>query len=195
MKRLTVLLSVLIALSFPQTGLFASEPQNLSGTVIGRIEEDGFKKYSNKSMVSLTGMPTNLAEFKQVESKVANTPQGAVTLMVVAISVLRNDEAAGQECIAEICKNAKGSTAAIRKSIDAHEYYPRYFYKGATSANAYQPFSPNRIDVIADKNSYAVSGQLTLYIQPGGEKGPMLPVTVKKFGSSYKVIDYSHLAQ
>ena len=195
MKRLFILALIALA-AFPQGAIFATVPQNgpISGTVIGRIEENGFKKFSNKSMVSMTAVPTNLDEFKQLESKVASTPQGAVTMMVVAISVLKEDESAGRQCIDEITKSAKGSADALKRSISAHEYYPRYFYKGAQSSNGYKPLLPNRIDVLADKASYSVDGQLTLYVQPGGEKGPMVPVTVKKFGKNYKVTDYSHLA-
>jgi hypothetical protein len=195
MKRLFIL-ALLAMIALPQGGIFATVPQNgsISGTVIGRIEEGGFKKFSNKSMVSMTAVPKNLDEFKQLESKVANTPQGAVTMMIVAISVLKENESEGKRCIDEICKNSKGSVEALKRSISAHEYYPRYFYKGAQSSNGYTPLSPNRIDVNADKASYSVDGQLTLYVQPGGEKGPMVPVTVKKFGNNYQITDYSHLA-
>lgn len=181
-----------LALSF-YTAAAAPQDEKIGGTVIGRINENGYKRFNEHAMVSISRFPKNITEFKQLEAEVGGTPQGAATLMVVAITLLRDDEDLGTECIAAITSGAKGTSASLKKSIAAHEYYPRLFYKGASAANSYQPFSPFRVDVFADKESYSKNGQLTLYLRPGGgDKNA--PITVKKIGSTYKVTDFSGLA-
>ncbi|MCI2082488.1 MAG: hypothetical protein LKK19_05735 [Bacteroidales bacterium] len=197
MNKIVVTFAI-ISLTFFSCSMSASaaNPQDdepLTGTVIGRINVNGWKRYNDHSMVSISRFPNNISEFGKLESQVSNTPQGAVTMMIIAISMLRKDEDFGSECIAEIASSAKGTSVSLMRSIAAYEYYPRLFYKGATADNSYAPFSPTRVDVYADKNSYAVNGQLTLYVRAGGEK-TNIPVVVRKVGNTYKVTDFSHLA-
>lgn len=114
----------------------------------------GISKVREKS-VKIDAIPQSVDEFVKMQSEVAQTPEGAVMMVIVSMEMYRQNHQVGEECIrlANTDTNFGSMFRRVKELYnDGDAYYGRpyqaaAFFKGAKPENAYNPTKPYTIHV------------------------------------------------
>lgn len=110
---------------------------------------------ASEKTVSVEAMPQTAEEFEAMQSEVAQTPEGAVMMVIISMEMYRKDPAVGEECIKMAnCDINFGSMfrrvkEIVKESDDSYcrPYQAAAFFKGADPDNGYNPTKPYTIRV------------------------------------------------
>jgi len=107
--------------------------------------------------IQIDAIPQSIEEFVALRDKIAGTPEGGATMMVVALLAYAEDEQLGQQCLTvavdrgrlqEGAKGYKGwqlrntDLQRIRTQLKGSAYLPKSYVQGATPENRYQMPGP-----------------------------------------------------
>lgn len=146
--------------------------------------------------IQINALPQSIEEFVALRNKVAETPEGGATMMVVALLAYAEDEQLGQQCLTvavdrgrlqEGAKGYKGwqlrntDLQRIRTQLRGSAYLPKSYIQGATPENGYQlPAPPYSFDLSGNPYSGDPStGTYKTFIASSGAASPR-PVTMKR---------------
>lgn len=134
---------------------------------------NGNKTYT----VTLSKIPANLAELKEMNEGALKEPQYTAALTIAALSVYPKDKEACFEMLTYL-HGPRGLSVMDKQFIADRfrdkDYVPRSYFVGATPDNNYEPSTPYTINFF--ENPYAREniddGYLTLQVQSGGADSP-----------------------
>lgn len=133
-------------------------------------------EYEAGKEVSITfdRFPTTLAEFKNLQSQLGQTPQGAVVLQLMAFHLYSLDHSAGEEAVTlnNIESNVPSVMRQIPDKLGGTEYKDQLcphlvatFLEGATPENGYNPTKPYTVRVrVSPVHSYQRSEMMQGYV-------------------------------
>lgn len=157
---------VLAALSF----FFVAQAQ-VKVTSEGTINPTKYKAGEEASL-SIDRMPASLEEFTQLQEQIAQAPEGAVMMEIVAMEMFNRDREVGKKCL-ELANVDINFNFMCRRMADlcvpeeqsGRPYQPAVFFKGAKPENGYNPNAPYTIDVRSSKvHPYEKSQSLRGYV-------------------------------
>ncbi len=107
-KQLTTILFIIFVITLSMNSCnesidFAEEktpPDNapITGTVAGKINHNELDM-SDKASCTFDRFPWTVAKFKELQSQVATEPQGAVTMVLIAMEIFRKYPVIGEKCL------------------------------------------------------------------------------------------------
>lgn len=128
-----------------------------------------------EASVTIDRFPNSLAEFKQLQKQLGNTPQGAVMIQLAAFELYNRNTDAGTEAI-KLCNVESNVNSVLRIIQDkfgknnlnpgsVRKFLVATYLDGATPQNAYNPSKPYTIHVRSSKvNDYQRSEMLKGYV-------------------------------
>ncbi len=115
-------------------------------------------KPGEEASLSIDRMPASYEEFVSLQNEVAQTPEGAIMMEIVAMEMFNRDRELGKKCLTlantEINVNfmvRRMSDLAVPEEQSGRPYQPAIFFAGATPMNGYNPTSPYTIQVRTSK--------------------------------------------
>lgn len=115
-------------------------------------------KPGEEATLSIDRMPVSYEEFVSLQNEVAQTPEGAIMMEIVAMEMYNRDRELGKKCLTlantEINVNfmvRRMSDLAVPEEQSGRPYQPAIFFAGATPMNGYNPTSPYTIQVRTSK--------------------------------------------
>ena len=134
---------------------------------------NGNKTYT----VTLSKIPANLAELKEMNEGALKEPQYTAALTIAALSVYPKDKEACFEMLTYL-HGPRGLSVMDKQFIADRfrdkDYVPRSYFRGARPENNYEPAVPYTLDFF--ENPYSrdqlKDGYLTLHIRSGGADSP-----------------------
>ncbi len=160
--------------------------------------------------VQIPSVPQTIAEFEALQSSFSKTPQGAVSLMVLAIHLYGKDTTLGNQAIISsiLLKNRQKSTKPtaykgedlgsgdryLIGQLDKYKMLANGYFKGAEPANGYSPSSPLTVETFTNPYSgEESSGKIKLFVATRGASS-FRPVTVEKESDgNWRVKEFSSL--
>lgn len=144
-----------VALALIMIGQATTQVQAQSLT---RLIDKGISAASSKvseKTVKIDAIPQSVEEFEQLQQQVAQEPEGAVMMVIVAMEMYHKDHAMGEECIrlANVDINFGSMFRRVKELYNSEDqYYGRpyqaaAFFKGAKPSNGYNPTKPYTIRV------------------------------------------------
>ena len=136
----------------------AEAPVEISMT--GSINPDTWTP-EEKATVTLSHIPTTVDAFRQLQSQIGGTPQGAVALQLVAFEMYNQQTEVGTECVK--LNNTETNVPSVMRRLpdifgknSLDDSYPRRhlvatFFDGATPENGFNPTRPYTITVRSSK--------------------------------------------
>ncbi len=114
-----------------------------------------------EATVTLSHIPTTVDGFRQLQSEIGGTPQGAVALQLVAFEMYNQNTEVGTECV-RLNNTETNVPSVIRRLPDIFgknsldDSYPRKhlvatFFEGATPENGFNPTRPYTVRVRSSK--------------------------------------------
>lgn len=111
-------------------------------------------KPGEEATLSIDRMPASYEEFVELQNTVAQTPEGAIMMEIVAMEMYNRDRELGKKCLTlantEINVNfmvRRMSDLAVPEDQSGRPYQPAIFFAGATPMNGYNPTEPYTIQV------------------------------------------------
>ena len=221
-KHLTVILFIAFVIticmsSCNETLDFLEEntsPDNapITGTVAGKINHDELD-LSDKASCTFNRFPWTVAKFKELQSQVSTEPQGAVTMVLIAMEIFRKYPVIGEKCLYlattenEHDLNNPGRMSKDRIMYRLNEllrgndnYYTRpyqvaAYLKGAHQQNGYIPEKPYTVEVEMMNFSYEYNSKMDAkfikyYVLTGGkDSGKDIIRVIKPWDSKYFLVD------
>jgi hypothetical protein len=166
----------------------------LAGAVRWGACEGGF---TDLDPVTVESIPKSVEEFVQLRDKVAMTPQGGATMMLLALTLYTQDEKVGTDCLTvaieqdQLDKHADGykgyrpRNAALKHLkqyiFGEKGYIVRSFFPGTIPENGYTlPPGPWKFTWMTNPHSGSIdSGRIKLFIRSSGSDLPR-PMQVKR---------------
>lgn len=183
----------------------------ISGTVSGIINENEYIESESSGGVSFNRIPHTIEKFVELQNQIAHTPQGAVTMMLIAMRIYQQYPVEGMKCLTAACtgsltvpSSAAGSyegyimsnVNTLKDRLKSYPYLPYIYYQGAEPENGYTPDAPPyRVNMYTNLYSYSPSSDgmwIKLFVETKGADSNR-PVSVRKAGSIFKVVEYSSL--
>ncbi len=165
---------------------------------------------SERTSVPIPSLPTSIDEFLDLRDRVATSPEGGATMMVVSLLTFAEEEELGKACLAcavgssrlvEGSQGYKGqqltnaSLGRIRTQILGREHLPRSYVSGAEPENGYELGSPPYgVECLRNPHSGdPASGRCKVFVVSSGADSPR-PVTVAVNDRGiWKAIEWSSL--
>ncbi len=182
--------------------------------ISGVINESEYVEAESITTITLSSMPNTLDEFIALQNQIANTPQGAVAMMILAMRIYQKDTVVGRMCLTATSTDplvsdstAQGSyggkiinsasISRLTENMKSYPFLPLIYFDGASPTNSYTPSGPPYIlRMFTNPYSYASGGdglvRIKLYVETLGADSAR-PATVKKVGDIYKITEYSSL--
>lgn len=117
--------------------------------------------------VRFDSFPTNIADWKDIQSRLGTEPQGAVALQVMAFELYRNNRADGEEALRlnNTQTNYNSTIERLREIMGNDKNYARPYIAwamldGATPENGYNVEPPYLISMKVDPNKKYQESQL-----------------------------------
>jgi D-methionine transport system substrate-binding protein len=185
---------------------------SISGTLAGQINHDELDM-SDKASCTFDRFPWTVAKFKELQAQVATEPQGAVTMVLIAMEIYRKYPVTGEEClylattVNEHDPNNPGHMSKdrimyrldelLRRTNDsyARPYQVAAYLKGANQQNGYIPEKPYTVEVEAMNFPYEYNSTLDAkfiqyYVLTGGkDSGKDIIRVIKPWNSAYFLVD------
>ncbi|MDY0102310.1 MAG: hypothetical protein RBS07_05190 [Lentimicrobium sp.] len=221
-KKLKVLLLIAFAITIGMSACkkdddFSEEKvpadnASISGTLAGQINHDELDM-SDKATCSFDRFPWTLAKFRELQAQVSTEPQGAVTMVLIAMEIYRKYPVIGEKClylattVNEHDPNNEGRMSSdrimyrlselLRGTDDsyARPYQVAAYLKGATQQNGYVPEKPYTVEVEAMNFPYEYNSTLDAkfiqyYVLTGGKDvGKDIIRVIKPWNSAYFLVD------
>ena len=175
----------------------------VTGTIVGDINTTTWTA-GEESSVQLSGIPGSYADFKDLQSQIGGTPQGAATLVLVAMEMYHQRGATvGLKCLEEVATpstitpDLKDRLKELFTSSDpnyARPYQVAAFLKGASPENGYNPTKPYTVETYVDnvpfEDSELLNGTvITLRVKYSGSQTSkdVRVQVVKPYGKEYYI--------
>ena len=184
----------------------------ITGTLTGKINHDELD-LSDKASCSFDRFPWTVAKFQELQAQVSTEPQGAVTMVLIAMEIYRKYPAIGEECLyltTTVNEHDPNNPGHMSKDRIMHrlsellrvkdEYYARpyqvaAFLKGAHQQNGYIPEKPYTVEVEAMNFNYEYNSKMDAkfiqyYVLTGGkDSGKEIIRVIKPWDSKYFLVD------
>ncbi|NLC49896.1 MAG: hypothetical protein GX762_05960 [Bacteroidales bacterium] len=221
-KQLTTILFIVFVITISMSSCnesidFAEEktpPDNapITGTVAGKINHNELEM-TDKGSCTFDRFPWSVAKFKELQLQVATEPQGAVTMVLIAMEIFRKYPVIGEKCLYltttenEHDPNNLGRMSKDRIMYRLNEllrgndnYYTRpyqvaAYLKGAHQQNGYIPQKPYTVEVEIMNFSYEYNSKMDAkyiqyYVLTGGkDSGKDIIRVIKPWDSKYFLVD------
>lgn len=128
-----------------------------------------------EASVTIARIPKTLAGFKQIQSEIGDTPQGAVALQLIAFEMYNQNTEVGTECVK--LNNTETNLPSVMRRLpeifgkhSLDDSYPRKhlvatYFDGATPENGFNPTKPYTVRVRTNKvHKYERSESLKGYV-------------------------------
>jgi hypothetical protein len=186
----------------------------ISGQISGVINENEYDSSQSTTTVTINRMCKNLDDFLVLQSQIADTPQGAVAMMILAMAIYQQDPITGRMCLTaastdplvspstaagsyngEIITNS--SISRLTENLETYPLLPFIYYRGAAPSHSYTPSAPPYVlDMYTNPYSYSQGGdglvRVKLFVETLGADSAR-PATVKNVGGIYKITEFSSL--
>lgn len=168
------------------------------------------KKSPTRNMLpetSIAAMPSDLSSFQAMYDAAASSPEGAVSMMLVALWVYSEDSELGQKMLT-ICVNPerlmdgdKGHDGrqlsnlelqALRDRLQNRRYMVQSYFLGTGPEMDYEIAPPYRVSTYTNPHSNLGNQMLKVFVFCNGADNPR-PVTLKNHGGVWKVNEWSSL--
>jgi len=160
--------------------------------------------------VQIPSVPATIGEFESLQSSFSKTPEGAVSLLVLAIHLYGKDTSLGNQALitSVLMKNRQKSNKPtaykgedlgngdryLVGQLDKYKMLANGYFKGAEPSNGYSPTSPLTVETFT--NPYSgdeSSGRIKLFVATRGASS-FRPVTVEKESDgNWRVKEFSSL--
>jgi hypothetical protein len=168
--------------------------ENQSGTDVMVVESDN--------------LPYHIQRFKEMQSQIEGTPEGAAAMFLLAMHIYRKYPIEGSKALITACggaavKNANQASnptnrfegfalldieyARIVEQIERYPNLANAYFKGATPANSYTPVQPFRIE-FPDKQVTASSTKV--FVRTAGAASDR-PIRTVQVNGKWRVEEYS----
>ncbi|TGK54358.1 hypothetical protein EHQ16_11200 [Leptospira kanakyensis] len=149
-----------------------------------------------RNVVVLPSEPTTIEEFKSLQSSIATTPEGAASMLVLAISLYGKNPDLGTKTmtLSVVSKNRQKSNKPsavdgmdlgngdkfLLGQLDKYKMLSNGYWKGAEPSNGYTPSLPLTVETYTNPYSgEESSGRIKLFVATRGASS-FRPVTVEK---------------
>ena len=217
-KNLLLAAVFLISLSaYAQTADFIEEktpPDNapITGKTAGKINHNVLD-LSNNASSTFDRFPWTVEKFKELQAQIATEPQGAVTMVLIAMEIFRKYPVIGEKClflsttVNEHDPNNEGRMSKdrimyrlnelLRRQNDsyARPYQVAAYLKGAKPRNGYRPERPYTVRVQAMNFPYeynsAMDAKFIQYyvLTEGKDNGKEIIRVIKPWDSEFYLVD------
>lgn len=147
------------------------------------------------------GLPANIEDFIELRDSLRSTPEGAATLMVVAMLALENNSNLGKMMMVSIMsetnlKNSNGDSSYEGKELNiSYSFHiprlvqrpdiARSYVLGTVPKNKYKlPETPYQFDFTRNSYSEPAVGTIKLFIKSSGADSRR-PITLKEHDEGY----------
>ena len=185
---------------------------SITGTLAGKINHDELDM-SDKASCTFDRFPWTVAKFQELQAQVSTEPQGAVTMVLIAMEIYRKYPVFGEKCLyLATTENEHDPNNPGRMSKDRimhrlsellrgkDEYYARpyqvaAYLKGAHQQNGYIPEKPYTVEVEAMNSNYEYNSKMDAkfiqyYVLTGGkDSGKDIIRVIKPWDSKYFLVD------
>ena len=185
---------------------------SISGTLAGKINHDELD-LSDKASCTFDRFPWTVAKFQELQAQVSTEPQGAVTMVLIAMEIYRKYPVIGEKCLyLTTTENEHDPNNAGRMSKDrimhrlsellrgkdlyyARPYQVAGFLKGGNPQNGYVPEKPYTVEVEAMNFNYEYNAKMDAsfiqyYVLTGGkDSGKEIIRVIKPWDSKYFLVD------
>lgn len=152
----------------------ASVEAPIEVSMSGNISPDTWTP-EEEATVTFASIPKTVEGFKQIRSKIGNTPQGAVALQLIAFEMYNQNAAVGEECVR--LNNTEINVPSVMRRLPdifgknevsgsyARKHLVATFFEGATPENGFNPTKPYTVRVRSSKvHDYERSESLKGYV-------------------------------
>lgn len=184
----------------------------IKGTNSGKINHDALD-LNDKASSTFDRFPWTVAKFQELQSQVSTEPQGAVTMVLIAMEIYRKYPVIGEKClflattVNEHDPNNPGRMSKdrimhrlselLRRQNDSYSrpYQVAAYLKGAHQENGYIPQKPYTVEVEAmnfpyEYNSTMDANFIQYYVLTGGkDSGKDIIRVIKPWDSNYFLVD------
>ena len=185
---------------------------SITGTLAGKINHDELDM-SDKASCTFDRFPWTVAKFQELQAQVSTEPQGAVTMVLIAMEIYRKYPVFGEKYLyLATTENEHDPNNPGRMSKDRimhrlsellrgkDEYYARpyqvaAYLKGAHQQNGYIPEKPYTVEVEAMNSNYEYNSKMDAkfiqyYVLTGGkDSGKDIIRVIKPWDSKYFLVD------
>lgn len=189
-----------------------SDDAAITGTLAGKINHDVLD-LKNTASSSFDRFPWTVEKFKELQAQISTEPQGAVTMVLIAMEIFRKYPVIGEKCLFlattanEHDPNNDGRMSKnrimyrlnelLRKTNNSYSrpYQVAAYLKGANPQNCYIPQKPYTVEVQAMNFPYEYNGEMDAkfiqyYVLTGGKDSAKDIIRViKPFDSEYFLVD------
>ena len=181
----------------------------LAVTVLWRLN-NSYAAYKQLPVVTVSEIPGSISEFISLRDRIAKTPEGGATLMIIALYIYSVNESLGLQCLTVaidkkwIQKGKKGYKGYQPSNADImrfkmrikgkNGYKVRSYFPGATPANGYKlPSPPYKFQWGLNPYSDKKKKLFKLMIKSSGADNPR-PLTVHPNSKGiYKAYEWSSM--
>lgn len=160
--------------------------------------------------VQIPNVPTSMGDFEALQSTFAKTPEGAVSLIVLAMHLYGKDTVLGNQALitSVLLKNRQKSNKPtaykgedlgngdryLVGQLDKYKMLSNGYFKGAEPSNGYLPTTPLTVETFTNPYSgEESSGRIKLFVATRGASS-FRPVTVEKEADgNWRVKEFSSL--
>ncbi len=158
--------------------------------------------------VTIKKMPKNVDEFVKLRNKIATTPQGGVSMFILALKMYEKNPPLGKQCLViatDRTRLQKGNVYKgfqlfstdgnrIKKQIEKYPYIVNYYFKGATPENGYTTKLPYVLDFSSNAYSGDVkTGKFKIFVKCYGADSARPIKTVKNNKGYWKASEWSSI--
>ena len=185
---------------------------SITGTLTGKINHDELDM-SDKATCTFDRFPWTVAKFQELQAQVSTEPQGAVTMVLIAMEIYRKYPVIGEKCLyltTSVNEHDPNNVGRMSKDRIMHRlsellrgkdlYYARPyqvagFLKGGNPQNGYVPEKPYTVEVEAMNYPYEYNSPLDAkyiqyYVLTGGkDSGKDIIRVIKPWNSKYFLVD------
>ena len=189
-----------------------SDNASITGTLTGKINHDELDM-SDKASCTFDRFPWTVAKFQELQAQVSTEPQGAVTMVLIAMEIYRKYPVIGEKCLyltTTVNEHDPNNPGRMSKDRIMHrlsellrgkdEYYARpyqvaAYLKGAHQQNGYIPEKPYTVEVEAMNTNYEYNSKMDAkfiqyYVLTGGkDSGKDIIRVIKPWDSKYFLVD------
>ncbi len=188
--------------SLAMTDDFSMPGEKISCEMSGSVNHDKWDA-NQVASISFSAIPTTIEQFKELQHKVGDEPQGALALQVLAFEMYRRDAALGEQALRlnNTQVNLQATLLQLKEMMNVKDaFYSRPYLaaalmKGASPANGYQPDVPYTIEMRVDPAKQYQQSQLlggtVIYLQinsKGWDTNWRGAEVVKPNGADYYVV-------
>lgn len=181
------------------------------GEIDGTINEEAFTEDESTSIVSINRIPHSLGKFLELQEDVANTPQGAAVMMLVAFRIYQQYPIEGRKCLTAAVTSPLVSVSSeagsyegkiitnvseLTRKLGDYPHLPFVYYQGAAPDNAYTPDAPPyKVEFSVNNYSYIPASdglRIKVFVHSQAADSAR-PVASKKVDGIYRVTEFSSL--